>query len=187
MRFCNEFDGAKNLKTEHLVSPLGIDNNAPRLSWQTLGESQKSYALVVDTDSVAAAAGKGSAWSTGVVETDKQNVVYAGKPLKPFTTYFWRVETVGKDGKTNVSPVARFETGMMSVKNWQGSWISDNNSRDYKPAPYFRKTFNVEKHVKTARAYISAGGLFTLSVNGKKLATIFSTLCTPAMTGVANM
>lgn len=70
----------KNLKTEHLVSPLGIDNNAPRLSWQTLGESQKSYALVVDTDSVAAAAGKGSAWSTGVVETDKQNVVYAGKP-----------------------------------------------------------------------------------------------------------
>lgn len=43
----------KNLKTEHLVSPLGIDNNAPRLSWQTLGESQKSYALVVDTDSVA--------------------------------------------------------------------------------------------------------------------------------------
>ena len=163
----------KNLKTEHLVSPLGIDNNAPRLSWQTLGESQKSYALVVDTDSVAAAAGKGSAWSTGVVETDKQNVVYAGKPLKPFTTYFWRVENVGKDGKTNVSPVARFETGMMSVKNWQGSWISDNNSRDYKPAPYFRKTFNVEKHVKTARAYISAGGLFTLSVNGKKVGDHF--------------
>ena len=29
----------KNLKTEHLVSPLGIDNNAPRLSWQTLGGS----------------------------------------------------------------------------------------------------------------------------------------------------
>ncbi len=157
-----------NLKTEHLVSPLGIDNAAPRLSWQTSGESQKSYSIAVDTDSVAAASGKGGVWNTGVVESDSQSAVYAGKPLKPFTTYYWRVATVATDGKTAVSPVARFETGMMSVENWQGSWISDNNSRDHKPAPYFRKTFNVEKRVRKARAYISAGGLFELSINGKK-------------------
>lgn len=157
-----------NLKTEHIISPLGIDNAAPRLSWQTSGESQKSYSIAVDTDSVAAASGRGGVWNTGVVKSDSQSAVYAGKPLKPFTTYYWRVATVAADGKTDVSPVARFETGMMDVKNWQGSWISDNNSRDHKPAPYFRKTFNVDKRVKKARAYISAGGLFTLSINGKK-------------------
>ncbi len=162
-----------NLKTEHLVSPLGIDNAAPRLSWQTSGERQKSYSIAVDTDSVAAASGKGGVWNTGVVESDSQSAVYAGKPLKPFTTYYWRVAAVAADGKTYVSPVARFETGMMSVENWQGSWIGDNNSRDHKPAPYFRKTFNVEKRVRKARAYISAGGLFELSINGKKASDHF--------------
>ena len=163
----------KNLMTEHLVSPLGIDNRTPRLSWQTSGESQKSYALVVDTDSNAVGAGRGSVWNTGVVNSDRQDVIYAGKPLKPFTTYYWRVETVGEDGKTVASPVAKFEMGMMDVKNWQGAWISDNNSRDCKPAPYFRKIFNVEKKVKSARVYISAGGLFTLSLNGKKVGDHF--------------
>ena len=162
-----------NLKTDNLVSPLGIDNAAPRLSWENSCKSQKSYSLTVGTDSLGVASGKGDAWTTGNVDSPAQGTVYSGKPLKPFSTYFWRVTSVDNEGKSSSSEVAKFEMGMIDIANWQGSWISDGNNRDFKPAPYMRKTFTVSRKPVKARAYISAGGLFVLSVNGKRVGDHF--------------
>lgn len=161
-----------NPETDHLVSPLGIDNANPRFSWQT-SASQKQYTLIVGTDSLDVASGTGNMWNTGVVATETQSMIYAGKELKPFTTYYWRVTSVDDSGMSHNSPVAKFETGMMSEKNWQGSWISDGIDYNVRPAPYLRKTFMVGKKVAKARAYISAGGLFVLSINGKRVGNHF--------------
>ncbi|RZL41695.1 MAG: alpha-rhamnosidase, partial [Pedobacter sp.] len=38
-----------------------------------------------------------------------------------------------------------------------------------KPAPYFRKQFEAKKKIKSARAYITAGGLYELSLNGDRV------------------
>lgn len=62
-----------------------------------------------------------------------------------------------------------FETGVLNMKGWKGSWISDNHDIAFKPAPYFRKAFNTDKPIQSARAYIAVGGLYELSINGQKV------------------
>lgn len=164
-------DGAPaQLRCEHLDTPLGIDAAAPRLSWRMAdvrpGARQSAYRIVVGTDSLAVLRGQGAAWDTGRVASDAMLARYAGAPLRPFTRYFWRVTLWNASDVAADSPVAAFETGMLSPSDWQGCWISDDHDRDYGPAPYFRREFRLDKPVRSARAYIAAGGLYELSVNG---------------------
>ena len=67
------------------------------------------------------------------------------------------------------SAVQSFETGMMGMDHWQGAWIGDGKDIDYRPAPYFRKAFQVKKSVKQARAYIAVAGLYELYINGQRI------------------
>lgn len=161
------------LRCEHLAAPMGIDAAAPRLTWRLeddrFGACQRAYRIVVGTDSVAVGRGIGEMWDSGRVASDGMLTRYAGKALLPFTRYFWRVTVWDRDNRTENSPVAAFETGMMEMANWQGAWIGDGRDPDYKPAPYFRKVFSVEKAVKSARAYIAAAGLYELSINGERV------------------
>lgn len=163
------------LKCEHLVNPLGIDALQPRLSWMMedhrANASQTAYRVIVGTDSAAVAQKKGASWDSGKIGNAMSLINYKGQPLAPFTKYFWGLELWDKDGKrSTASPVASFETGMMTMDNWKGSWISDKNSIDQREAPYFRKAFDISaKTIKSARAYIAAGGLYELYLNGKKV------------------
>ncbi|HEX9510693.1 MAG TPA: family 78 glycoside hydrolase catalytic domain [Puia sp.] len=159
------------LKCEYLSDPIGIDAPHPRLSWQLMderqGARQTAYRIYVSTDSEAISA---KTWSTGKVASSSNRVAYQGKPLQPFTKYFWRVEVWDKDGKPATSAVtASFETGMMESGNWRGSWISDDKDPNFKPAPYFRKTFAITKKIRSARAYIAVAGLYELYINGGKV------------------
>ncbi|PWS29516.1 alpha-rhamnosidase [Pedobacter yonginense] len=163
-----------NLKTEYLQNPIGIDNPAPRFTWQMQstknGAKQTSFRILVDTDSTALTKADGSLWNTGWLKSEKQLITYSGQSLKPFTKYFWRVEIADEHKKkSNQFYITSFETGMMDMANWQGAWISDNENEKLKPAPYFRNTFTTEKKIKSARAYIAAGGLYELSINGEKV------------------
>ena len=160
------------LLCDYLESPLGIDNPTPRLSWQLgderQGARQTAWRIVVGTDSLEVAGDKGNAWDTGRQETGRMPVAYAGQPLRPFTKYYWKVCAWDKDRVPCASDVASFETGMMDMANWQGAWISDGRPTDYKPAPYFRKTFNAGKDIRQARAYIAVAGLYELYINGQR-------------------
>ncbi|RZL17720.1 MAG: alpha-rhamnosidase, partial [Pedobacter sp.] len=163
-----------DLQTEHLVAPLGIDVASPRLSWMMKdvrqGAKQLAYRIYVGKDSSEVVKKRGISWDTGKLSSASSLVVYKGKALEPYTKYFWLVEIWGKDGLTSSSTaVSSFETGLMSMTNWKGSWITDNNGIEVKPAPYFRKVFSAEKKIKSARAYIACGGLYELYLNGKKV------------------
>ncbi|WP_165043562.1 glycoside hydrolase family 78 protein [Dysgonomonas sp. ZJ709] len=163
----------ENLSCEHLTSPLGVDTPTPRLSWMIddsrLGAAQTAYQLIVGTDSMAVVNGQGNTWDSKKKNSDAILVTYAGKELNPFTRYYWKVNVWDKDGQLAQSDVTAFETGMMGMKNWQGAWIGDQRGIDYKPAPYFRKTFDTKKTVKSARAYIAVAGLYELYINGEKI------------------
>jgi len=111
----------------------------------------------------------GSIWDSGKIQSDDILTTYNGKPLIPFTRYYWKVNVWDKDGLSSSSDVHSFETGMMDIRNWQGAWISDHHDIHYKPAPYFRKKFNTDKTVKCARAYIAVAGLYELYINGDKI------------------
>ena len=172
--FAQSLPQVKHLKTEYLIDPIGLDNPNPRLTWQMddsrMGAQQTAYRITLNIDSVALTQGKNNFWDTGWLQTSTSLKTYAGQTLKPFTKYFWKVEL--KDQKGNLikgKKIASFEMGMMNGKNWRGSWIADNENPNLKPAPYFRKTFESTKQIKSARAYVAAGGLYELSINGNKV------------------
>ncbi|MFD2595130.1 alpha-L-rhamnosidase [Sphingobacterium griseoflavum] len=162
-----------DLKVEHLTSPLAVDLSDPRLMWRMdddrNGARQRAYRIVVGEDSTEVSTGHGSEWDTDKVRADDQLVTYRGNALKPLRRYFWKVWVWDKDGVPSSSAVSVFETGMMGIGSWQGTWISDHHDIDYKKAPYFRKEFEAGKKVKYARAYIAVAGLYELSLNGKRV------------------
>lgn len=161
------------LQNEHLECPIGIDNPSPRLSWRMEddrpGAKQLSYRVRVGSDSAAVASGQADMWDTGQVRSGDLLVVYGGKPLAPFTKYYWQVEGTDLEHQTVVSPVSSFETGLLSLADWQGAWIGDGKDVHYAPAPYFRKTFRTTKAIRSARIYIAVGGLYELYVNGERI------------------
>ena len=161
------------LQCEYLVNPLGIDAPSPRFTWQLTdarqGAKQTAYQILVNTDSLSLTKGIGKDWNTGKKGNQQTLVSYQGKPLQAFTKYYWRIIAWDKDGQQTSSEIASFETGMMNMSNWQGAWISDSRDVNTKPAPYFRKTFNANKKIVSARAYIAVAGLYELYINGEKI------------------
>ncbi len=162
-----------NLRCEHLTTPLGLDTNAPRLTWmlddKKQGAKQTAYQLIVGSDSLKVLEGKADMWDTHKQNSGNILVVYAGKKLEPFTRYYWKVITWGIDNKQTSSSVTSFEMGMINMKNWQGAWISDGKDINYEPAPYFRKKFVSNKAIVSARAYMATAGLYELYINGQKV------------------
>ncbi len=162
-----------NLQAEHLISPLGIDNPHPRFTWQmndaSQGAKQTAYKIIVGTDSATVAKGAGSDWKGAKINSAANLVVYNGRALRPLTKYYWSVLLWDKDGKPGKPAVSSFETGMMHQGNWQAYWISDEEGIKTKAAPYFRKVFESANKIVSARAYISAVGLYELYMNGKKI------------------
>ncbi|WP_126973956.1 alpha-L-rhamnosidase [Gynurincola endophyticus] len=163
---------ATDLQCEHLINPIGIDQPLPRLTWrindQRQGAKQTAYQVIVATDSIDVVNNNGKNWNTGKVLQDDIQIRYAGEKLYPFTKYFWKVITWDKDGQALTSAISSFETGVMEITNWKGTWISDYNNIHHKAAPYFRKEFRITKPIQSARAYIAVAGLYELSLNGNK-------------------
>ncbi len=161
------------LRCEYIETPIGIDTQTPRLSWLMLdnrnGAAQSAYRLTISIDSSQLLNRKAFFWDSGKINSDKSLVTYSGKALSPFTKYYWSVEVWDEKGKAVKTKISFFETGMMGMQNWQGSWISDRKDINYLPAPYFRKTFEANKNIVSAHAYIAVAGLYELYINGKKI------------------
>lgn len=162
-----------DLRTDHLENPTGLDNPNPRLMWMMddirPGARQTAFRVIVSSDSLDLLNGVGEIWDTGKTVSDKRLITYNGKKLEPFTRYYWRVILWDMESIECTSSVHTFETGMMEISNWQGSWIGDGRDIHFKPASYFRKAFQAKKEIHSARAYIVVGGLYELYINGEKI------------------
>ncbi|MBG6236177.1 alpha-L-rhamnosidase [Pedobacter sp. CAN_A7] len=178
LQFFLSFSGAAasqpvDLKCEHLIKPIGVDVPKPRLSWRMRdpeqGALQTAYRVYVGTDSLQVAQGKGGEWDSEKVYADSNLITYKGKTLQPFTRYFWSITLWNQAKKESRSVVSSFETGMMGMENWKGSWISDRNDVNLRPASYFRNKITTTKKIRSARAYIAVAGLYELYLNGDKI------------------
>lgn len=162
------------LLCEYMSNPLGIDVKSPRLGWKVSttkdGFRQSAYHVIVGTDSTKVASDSGDMWDTKKVNSPDIHVTYGGNPLQSFTRYYWKVLIWNeKDKQVKSSNVASFETAMMNMSEWQGSWITDTTDVHLKPAPYFRKTFTPSKKVRSARLYVATAGLSEIFVNGQRV------------------
>ena len=123
---------ATNLKCGYWQNPLGVDEAAPRISWQLQavtpderGQSQTAYQILVASSVGELDKNKGDLWDSGKIISDSSlNIAYAGKPLASEQKVFWKVRAW--DAKKKVSdwtPVATWTMGLLNSNDWNGSWL----------------------------------------------------------------
>jgi len=184
------------LRCEYLVNPIGIDVTHPRFTWEitAIQEAaneenfqQVSYQIYIsssksalynigNTDSNQAKVNHNLLWQSGWINSSENQGMYGGDncnpapALKAHTGYYWTVALKDQQGKIyKASAPAYFETAMMQPSDWEAGWITDSHNKDYHAAPMFRKTFNNNKEVKSARLYISAAAYYKAWINGKQV------------------
>ncbi|HXR39505.1 MAG TPA: family 78 glycoside hydrolase catalytic domain [Terracidiphilus sp.] len=191
--------GPTELRVDDLATPLGIDDPAPRFSWQlqdpARGARQTAYQVLVASSAESLAQGKADVWASGRIESSASlNIHYAGPAVQPGTRYFWRVKLWGVAGKAYAEPPASWwETGLLTQAAWRAGWIGYETPEEaavrHAPAVWvtspdakalaaektaeqdfaYRQTFNLPKPVKRAALY--AAGFDTVSawVNGAEV------------------
>lgn len=167
-----------NLRCEYKTNPIGIEEAQPRFSWQLPSQGrnykQTAYQIQVATSLKALQSGKKLLWDSGKVNSDQStHIVYQGPRPQSKTRYYWQVKYWDNKGaSSNWSDAAFWEMGMLNKSDWQAAWIRGNWEEDKassQPAHYLRKEFALKGKIKSARAYISALGLYETKINGQKV------------------
>ena len=151
---------AIRLKTEHLFDPLGIDIRQPRLFWNCEGGvKQTAYQIVTEK------------WDSGKVESNVMHVEYP-LPLVSRERVTWKIRLWDENDEPGEWAEAFFEMGLLDKADWKAKWIAGDyavNRKQRYPVDCFRKTFTVEKPVKSARLYATACGLYEAKLGGRKV------------------
>lgn len=158
-----------SLHTEYLENPLGIDSKVPRLGWKFISDKknvmQKAFQIQVSKNEAFSKL----VWDSGKVESDNsQRISYGGLKLKSMERIYWRVKVWTNKEESDFSKPAFFEMGLLHTSDWKAKWIepeSDIDADKYKPASYIRKEFMVKNGLVSARAYMTAKGLYSFYIN----------------------
>lgn len=147
-----------NLQVEYTETPLGIDVEKPRFSWQMRTpkkmQSQTAYQIIVTDEKQEVV------WNSGKVASDiSLNIYYEGKPLKAETQYIWHVKVWDQDKKT-LTNQSWFETGLMnpSMEAWDGAkWIGGADEDlvlypDYLPTYTINYTLQLDRNSGSTKA-----------------------------------
>lgn len=153
------------LTVDGRVDPFGIGTVNPRFSWLPPGDDRcDAYELeITDADG-------GPVWSSELeAGPGPSSLTYAGPALVSRTRYFWRVRGRKLNGEWMPrSETAWFETGLLDAGDWRAQWITDGPEVRRRDAPtetlYFRSHLELPAHVRRARAYASALGMYRLFV-----------------------
>ena len=166
----------KNLLTENLTNPIGLDEKLPRFSWQLSSDmrnsSQNAYEIKVS-------AGKTAVWNSGKIVTSQSvHVPYAGTALQSGKKYSWQVRVWDNTDKLSAwSEVASFQMALLEASDWKAKWIEAGFVEDSinRPVQYFRKQFNSNKKIANATAYITSRGMYEAQINGKRVGDFYLT------------
>ena len=169
-----------NLKCENLENPIAIDKTAPLLSWNLesgkRGQMQSAYRIIVSENRESLHNDVGDYWDTGKIEADNSiNISYEGKALKSRDVLHWKVKVWDAEGEASAwSDISRWEMSFLEQDDWQAKWIG--LAEDKEPfstktysAPYFRKAFDIQKNIKSAKVFVSGLGYYELYLNGSKV------------------
>lgn len=187
---------ADYLRTESLIDPVGIDHQAPHLSWivkptspDLKNLSQTAYRILVATSPESLNANKADLWDTGKVNSsDTYAIAYAGKKLKSNQHAYWKVQVWDQDNNTSTwSKPAKFVIGLTEKSDWKAKWIThkapENNTSVFQNAAWiwttnqpaapeehtFTKTFNLNKPLSEATLHISADDQYRATINDQEI------------------
>ncbi len=172
----------KQLKTEMLSNPEGIDEAEPRLYWQIAsGERnvyQKAYQILVASSVDKLNQEEADFWnSRKVTSSENIHIKYQGENLESNTKCYWKVRVWTNKGMSSWSEPAYWSVGLLYNKDWWGRWIGFDRAFPWEEiatrptlgSRYFRKEFQTKKEIKSATAYIIGLGLYELHINGQKV------------------
>jgi alpha-L-rhamnosidase len=169
----------EKLRCNHRSNPLGVETLHPSLSWQLNspenGQAQTAYQVLVASSTERLNETSADLWNSGKVRSAQSlHIPYEGKPLQAQQRYFWKVRTWDKDGLSSPwSNLHFWEMGLLTKANLQAQWLRHpaflDTPLEAKPAPYFRKDFNLSKPIRSARTYVTGLGYFEMELNGHKV------------------
>ncbi|MGA8274240.1 MAG: family 78 glycoside hydrolase catalytic domain [Candidatus Sulfotelmatobacter sp.] len=187
-----------HLRCEYLENPLGIDQAAPRLSWQSDSSErdwkQAAYEILVATSAERLNAGNADVWDSGKKSSDNSvDIPYAGPALESRRRYYWKVRVWDSAARlSQSSESAWWEMGLLHPQDWKAKWIrwSDPEERADREgmrwiwvkgqdalatAPKTSATFRVNVRLKEkprdAVLLLAVRGNFVATVNGHEVDT----------------
>jgi len=166
----------EHLLTENQTNPIGIEQIAPRFSWQLVSARRNTVQLACE---LKVTTGKTAVWNSGKMASGQSvQVPYAGSLLQAGKKYSWQVRVWDNAGKPGAwSAPASFQMALLHKDDWKAQWISPGFAEDSinRPAVLFRKTFSLNKKVTAATAYITAHGLYEGQINGQRIGDAYLT------------
>lgn len=156
---------AVNLKTEHVVNPIGIDILRPYVSWNYIeGKKQTAYEIECICNG-------GVIWNSGKVVSSQMNAVL-NVELESRQRVFWKLRLWDEnDTVSEWSEEAFFEMGLLDKSQFVAKWVNPELECDpqvHKPASYLKTSFALES-TGNARLYITCHGLYEAYINGKRV------------------
>ena len=195
------FTGPVELRVDNLRTPLGIDDPAPRFSWQlqdpARGAKQTAYEVLVASREELLRQGKADVWDSGRIDSGESlNVRYKGPAIAASTRSFWRVKVWDAAGMPYAeSEIGWWETGLGTQEAWRAQWIgyetAEENAVRHAPAVWitspdatllaadkaaeqfiaYRQTVTIGKPVRCAVLYATGQDTVSAWINGSQVLT----------------
>ena len=153
-----------NLKTNRIINPLGFDLGKPSLSFITC-ETTASKQVAAQIQMAYDKEFDNIVFDSGKSEEIDSLAFELPVALKSRTRYYWKVTVWADNGDVATSEIVWFETAKME-EPWNSKWITPD--LDSNIHPILSKEFNIEKTIKSARAYVCGLGLYEININSKK-------------------
>ena len=157
---------------ENMEKGVVTDNYQPAISFSLSSELSdvrvSSYQIIVSRhDSIV--------WNSGTRNSDRiLNIRYEGEKLLPFLSYKVKIKVEDTYGQA-AEKQTFFETGRLDTR-WKAQWITDKffHFLFLSPKPMiFRKFFQIDGEIESARIYSTAFGVYDIDLNGERVNDIY--------------
>lgn len=161
------------LSFEHHREAIGIAETAPRISWRFEGEAVDWEQTGYDVEITRGHDGVPKLYN---VESSSSILVpWPDEPLSSRESAMVRARAYGKEGQipTEWSDIVSVETGLLTSGDWGDAIpIAADRETELNTAKrpiLFRKAFDIDAEVASARLYITAFGLYIAELNDQRV------------------
>lgn len=148
-----------DLRINHLVAPLGIGADPPRVPWKLpdAAAGQHAYRIVAGD------------WDSGRVESPDTLFVPVDVTPASARAVEWKVKTWTDIGESDWSDPSRWEHGLLRESDWTAQWVAPAEADDLparqRPAHQLASAVRIDGAVARARLYATAHGIYEAFVN----------------------
>lgn len=153
-----------NTRLNHIVNPLGYQYNGLSFSWITESEDAKKQIaarIIIAKDKSM----ENILFDSGKDRKANSVDFTVSLELEAYTRYYWTVTVWNEKEECATSDINWFETAKLKDP-WKANWITGKN---YEESQLLIRQFQINKEVKSARAYVCGLGIYELELNGKKV------------------